>query len=107
MFVVWFIIGCVMVLLYWYFEWKLWRIAIKRFYAREEVILPGKRWYHIIAVFLITFIALSSFYFAITSFTYAKVILGCWLLPSLLIASLNALSTTQRLRLLKFGSESG
>lgn len=105
MFIVWLIVVSIMVLLYWYFEWKLIRIATKRLYTKEKAFLPGKRWYYSLGTFLITFVGVSAFYFAITNFTRSEVVSGCWLAPSLIIGLLTAFSTFQRLRFLVLRQE--
>jgi hypothetical protein len=105
MFVFWLIIAFTAVLLYWYFEWRLLRAGINRVYSEEKFSFPGKRSHYVIAMFLITFFGVSASYFAITSFTRSGVVPGCWLIPAFIIGTLTAVSTLQRLRLLKSDDE--
>lgn len=97
----WVVIAFVAVFLYWYLEWRLLREGVNRIYSKAKFSFPRKRSYYAIAMFSVTFLGVSAFYFAITNFTRSNVVLGCWLIPSLTIGTLTTLSTLQRLRLLK------
>lgn len=106
MFVLWILVACCMILLYGYAEWKLSRAVIKSIYKQETITFRGKKNYYVYARFLNAFIGVSSIYFGLTNFIRAEVVPGCWLAPALSVGLLVTYSTSQRIKFLRFESES-
>lgn len=104
MFAIWWFIALITAVLFALLEWRLWRTGLKRIYAGETALLPGKRWYYVAGAFTVAFVGVTAFYFGLISFVEAEISGVCWLIPALTVGILNTLSVLNRLRYFEFSN---
>jgi hypothetical protein len=103
MYIFWLTLSVLMLLARLYYEWQISRAFIKTLHPKlEDAILPGRKNTFLLIQFCLSFIGISALYFSITDFVHMETDLVCWLLPALLVGSINVLGTLPRLKYLEF-----
>ena len=105
MYIFWFALALVMISAFIYTEWQITQGLVKRIYKQENYLLPGRMIPYLVIRFFIGSFIVSSLYFGLINFVRADTVPGCWLIPSLIVGTVTAYNTYQRIKYLDFANK--